>query len=514
MRRSGTKAAQKHVAMGTKWLRSGLPRWRPLLAMAAAGCLIAQGFSQLTPAPAPLPHLSPRAQTPPKPTANTPITDRESEAFGRQLENRFAAGDKTLFTRSVDLEGMLSRLVNGSNAIAAEVPTRSADFRNQFDTAMNARWSKLQSLKFVRLKPMTNEHRLLLRWMPVSGCCGYLEPVLGRDSTGRLRIKDAFDYSSGENMSQTFGRVYLLPYASKQRNLLDRLFPDEPEAMKWYNQWGQMTLLNAQGRFKDVLALYARLPSGVQKQKSVLLNQIEAASHIDEKACVNALELWRRAYPNDPATDLRAMNAFMQRKYFAKALDAAERLDKAIGGDAYLDYTRAELLLKLGEPAKANEAADRAIESEPDLVEPYFLKLSCLVHDRQNAAAIALLDRLRAAASLPREDLAKIVEAEKGYARLIASQEYRNWRTGAAANIAATQPVSVPPNKPAGGKPAKPGLKLQAIFYNPARPGATIGGAFVMVGDGVQGNKVVSIDPRSVTLLRPDGLKVVLFLNN
>jgi len=55
-------------------------------------------------------------------------------------------------------------------------------------------------------------------------------------------------------------------------------------------------------------------------------------------------------------------------------------------------------------------------------------------------------------------------------------------------------------------------LKIQGIFYNPQRPAAMIAGKHVDIGDTVEGYKVETISPNSVTLKSPKGETVTLTL--
>jgi hypothetical protein len=114
---------------------------------------------------------------------------------------------------------------------------------------------------------------------------------------------------------------------------------------------------------------------------------------------------------------------------------------------------------------------------------------------------------LWSASNLPKDKLIEIVEAGKDYSLLIKSPEYRKWR-GAAAQPAAAIANS---GKPEAASPLD--LKLQSIFYQPNRPGATLSGQFVLIGDKVKGRKVLAIDQSSVTLEYPDGKKQVLTLS-
>jgi hypothetical protein len=57
-------------------------------------------------------------------------------------------------------------------------------------------------------------------------------------------------------------------------------------------------------------------------------------------------------------------------------------------------------------------------------------------------------------------------------------------------------------------------LKLQGIYYNPKKPGATINGKFVLVGDKINAHEVVAIKEALVIVASADGSRQVLTLSH
>ena len=90
------------------------------------------------------------------------------------------------------------------------------------------------------------------------------------------------------------------------------------------------------------------------------------------------------------------------------------------------------------------------------------------------------------------------------------SQAYQNWINSTA--TAPTQPVM--PSKEETGSAAIPEFNLQAILYTPTRSSATINNKFVMVGDKVDGCKVIAIERRSVTIESSSGKKTEIKLSD
>jgi hypothetical protein len=430
-----------------------------------------------------------------------PLTDTECDAFARDVEEHFAAGDKRFFINAFDVDAMLDRLSSGKGDIADQMRAHRAEFKKGFEAAMNASLSKVRTLKCIHVRRVNGEARWLCRLVTTEGGLAYGEAILARVQ-GNPRIVDMLIYTTGETMSQTLDRLYLLPAVESQTTFVDRLVGHQPDIVKYFSEWSQLPVLNANGKHAEVIGIYAKLPPDLQKEKIILMAELEASIGTDSDAYHAAVDLWRRTYPNDPATDLISIPVLTSRGQFAEALVCVDRLDHAIGGDPYLDVLRSSLYGGLGDTLKAKEAATRAMEQEPTLLEPYYFLLHCLSGEYHAAEAIPILDKLCAVANLQRAQLAKILEPKRDYAALVASPEYRQWRTAddptggaSGANHAKTKPVV---------------LKLQGIIFQENHESALINGKYVMVGDEILGHKVTAIDAERVMLTSTDGTKLIL----
>lgn len=443
--------------------------------------------------------------------AATPLTDGECEAFANELNRHFESGDKQYFLTVLDLDGLLDRLVPDDSQVRNEMRAHRAEFEKGFNTSLGKSLKLIESFKCLRLKRVDGEARWLCRIINTSGGLTYAEMILDR-VPGGVRIVDMYYYTTGERVSQTVNRLFILPSIESHKSLLDSLFAPKSEIARTYPLWSEIPKMNADGHQQQVLDTYKKLPPSVQKEKLILLNYLQAALHLDPEAYRQGVELWRSNYPNDPATDLLSMPVLTDKKEYQEALACGDRLNIVIGGDAYLDYLRARLNLDLGDKAKAKELAEHAIETEPTLAEPYFFEVHSLGDDKQFAAAVTVLDRLCTAKKIRRADLAAIVERAPVNAALVKSTEYQQWRATAEGvspptRIAAAAPVTVGPYQVGPN-----GLKLQSILYQPSHASAMISGKYVMVGDKIYGHTVLSIEPDSVTIQAADGAKTVFEL--
>ena len=349
---------------------------------------------------------------------SAPLTDGECEAFGHDLDKHFEAGDSQYFVTMLDLSGLLDRLAPDDSALHSQLQANYAAFEKGFVTSLSAGVKRIESFKCLRVKHVDGEARLLCRVVNNIGGLTYSELILGR-AAGGVRIVDMYYYTTGETVSQTVNRLYILPAIEGHKSLLDRLFGPKSDFIRTYPQWSEMVRNAAEGQNQKALDAYKTLPASVQKEKLILLTELQAAIHSDPEAYRQGLELWRSTYPNDPATDLLSMPVLADKKQFQEALACAERLNTVIGGDAYLDSVRAQFNLKLGNAAKAKDLLTHAMEAEPTLIEPYLWLVRTLSDEQQFAAAVAVLDKMCAAKNMHHSTVAPILERSPEHASLV-----------------------------------------------------------------------------------------------
>ena len=451
----------------------------------------------------------------PKPGAAKPLTDAECEAFGHQLEDHFSKGDRGFYADSFDVDTMLDRALAVPGVDTTDIESDIATFKKAFKTGFTRQLSsQIQGLKFLRLRHAGRDVRLICRVTPIGGGMNYQELAVKRGADGKMGFVDMFIYLTGEMMSETIKRAIIPAVVEKQKSLVERLFGEKSDVVKYFMQWTEVAKLSSEGRHREALAAYAKLPASLQKEKFILVSRLKSASALgDDKEYLAALELWQRAYPKDPSLDLISIDAFILRKRYSKALESVDRLDQAVGGDPYLDYQRGMLYELMGDPAKSDEALNRAIEREPTLVVVHFLLFGHRVQEKNYPAAVAALVRMQKDTGYSSGRIASAIERQREYASFIKSDEYRNWRGLPPVSQDAQRPQPrAPATTPA--KPEPTGLRLQSIVYRESGSSATINDKFLTVGKKISGHTVVAIDKDSVTIETPSGEKKVLRLGD
>lgn len=114
------------------------------------------------------------------------------------------------------------------------------------------------------------------------------------------------------------------------------------------------------GQGQEALSIYRSLPAAVQKMKYVMLLRIAAAGKTPNgNAYVQSIAEYRSAFPNDASQHLISIDYFVLKKQYDEGIKSIDKLDKAVGGDPYLNEMRAGIYRQAGNFSKAREFEQR-----------------------------------------------------------------------------------------------------------------------------------------------------------
>lgn len=436
--------------------------------------------------------------------AATALTAAECEAFGRDIEKHSAQGDFAFLFDAYDWNAILERAIPPKMLSAADYAEFQHGLRKSQEERAALQARAYVAIKFLRAKPVGREMRALCRFEHSNSGFTHQELILEHRRDGRPGVADSYLYYSGEKLSDTIRHAVMPILAEKDKSVLERMFSDTPDLLKSAPVWNQLVRLSLQGRSKEVLSVYNRLPPSVQKEKFMLIYRLKAAQAVDDKEYLAAMDLWRRTYPNDPSLDVITLDAHILRKEYPQALECINRLDKALGGDPYLELQRAYLYTLMNDGPKARAAAQRCLEAEPSRLDAGMLVLSSLAQEHQDDECIAWLDKMQSTGGHSKEQLIERIETSEKLGQFSISEAYRKWRGPR------SRPSQLVIDKSQNGVTPSRGLKLQSVVFAGSGSSATINGRYLVVGDSIGEYKVLAIDAESVTLQSESGEKKVL----
>jgi tetratricopeptide (TPR) repeat protein len=363
------------------------------------------------------------------------LTEDECRPFARQFEKAVQAGDARLINDLIDYDTLLEVSLQGVDLPPAvrrdclrEARSRAHGEGEHSRGSLGAELAEgVESggqFRLVRLHTESGQMRALYRLSGTDDRLNYHDAFLIRKPDGQIRIGDVYVYGSGERLSETMRRILLPLAASASAGLTERLFGRQQLLVKHSKQVDAMLTAFGQERMDEGKRLYQKLPAELQADKSLLLARLGAASRADDdEEATAALEELLKHHANEPCVDIWSIGRHRQNKELDRALACVERLDRAVGGDPYLELWRSTIHREAGDFARARQAAERAIQRDPDNQDAYWALIHALLRQKDFAETVRQLDRLTTRFEIELDDLTQLPD----YADFVQSPEYKNW---------------------------------------------------------------------------------------
>jgi hypothetical protein len=373
--------------------------------------------------PPPVASVTPTATAPPAPPAPAVEgpTRAECEALAARLEAAARDGNADELRRLIDRETMLGRAVADLQLSAAAREKLLADAGSLPDLAapIKAAVSGGGSYRLVRLKQGEDGWRLLFRLTVLDGRVDYHELTPARGAAGTPRVVGAHVYLAGEPFSAALRRG-LLPMLAKGD------VPLSPHDRDWLGCAPALAAVRSALRAGDAgkaLEAIRSLPRSVRSDKDVVLARLRVATMLGGDEARRALDDCAARFPGEPCVDLARLEALMSQGKPAEVLAVVDRLERAVGGDPYLDTIRANAHLESGDLKQARQAAERVCGALPDLATTYLLRLAISLYEKDHAETARWLTVLRERAGVAVGE----IESNEAYADFVRSPEYRRW---------------------------------------------------------------------------------------
>ncbi|MBN2023757.1 MAG: hypothetical protein JW809_13300 [Pirellulales bacterium] len=346
-----------------------------------------------------------------------------------RLEDSVARGSVKAFNTCFDWDAFVATATRGFED--AKVSRKA--FRRGFDEGMTSRTGFAASLcanrrgevkyNFLRLHDVDGKRHALFRSIMPDGQVDYHDHVLARQPGGRAISVDLFVFLGGEKLSDTFRKLFVRAVAAHSRSLLGRLTEREGQLIAKSEEIEAMTVLLQDGLPRDALDIYKSLPPSVQRERQVLVVGLEAAARVGENDYRQAMTNLDKLSKDDPSIYLLLIDQYAFGRQFAKAMECVDRLDKALGGDPYLDTLRATYFMEEDQYELARKFASRAMEDPNVTEEAYMVLMTMSLRRRDHDETSRLLDVLERRYHVEIGDLATL----PGYTEYVQSPQYRAW---------------------------------------------------------------------------------------
>ncbi len=326
----------------------------------AAGALIGR---LRTPAPLP-PRVAPAA-----------VPEAAARAFALELERAYAARDPFLLNQRLDVDGLLRRL---DVAIARDPGFRKGAREAYASGAFGAGLMKAVdadqgTVELLRLRTRDGQTTALFRVIGAQGGLNYHELWLVQRPDGTVAYDDMLAFNGCARMSELAAR--LAEDERVTRNLTAVMQPLK------------------QGQPQEALKAYRRLPADLQDRLDVLVIRHMAAQQVgggELAGAVSALE----QYSTEPGVSLLLLGVYVDRGEDDRGLAALDAIDRAVGGDPWLDLLRAQVEKARGDLAKAKRLATAAAAAAPTQPAPLWVLVEVALAQDDHAVTADLVRRL------------------------------------------------------------------------------------------------------------------------
>jgi hypothetical protein len=364
--------------------------------------------------------------------SHTELSEEECRGYAQAVVKAITTGDRTALNALIDWESFTKSATAGFGLPDAEVEGMKRGMRKSLEGKGSLVDQLIQnsetggSFHLLRLREDRKRWTVLFRMIQpaTSGRFTYYEFVPRRFAGGNIRTIDIYPFFSGEFMSTAVRKMLLPVAADRSRTLLDRLLGGERDYVLDFPKIGVIAHKMKEGKGQEALVLIKDLRSETKKQKAVLLLRLRAAQDSGaEKDLSEAVEDLRRLFPGDPCLDLLSIEYYTAKKEYGRALECVDRLDKAVGGDSYLNVVRAGIADARGDRLQAKRLAYQAITDDPTLKSGYFVLLGFSVEDQTYDETLAYLKKLDQRFGVRFKDLTTVPE----YAGFAKSPEFKQW---------------------------------------------------------------------------------------
>jgi tetratricopeptide (TPR) repeat protein len=273
---------------------------------------------------------------------------------------------------------------------------------------------------------MDGQPCVLMRLLLTNGTVNYESLYLEHGTNNEVKANDLYIYLNAQKLSDSLRQLVIPILQDKDKSVLERMFGDKPDLVKYAPQWRKLGELNRLGKFQETLDVCAQLPDSLKTEKFVLIQRMVAAQKISDSEYLDTISLWRKTYPNDASLDLISIDYYTMLKQYDEALACVDRVDKIVG-DPWLDLNRAFLYTIKKDETNAEKFAEQAFEREPDLSRAGLFVVELRKNQQDYEGCVRMLEKMHTLGHYTRRGLDQALRISPKNADLVQSPVYLKW---------------------------------------------------------------------------------------
>lgn len=351
-------------------------------------------------------------------------SEADCAAFGRAIAALLNDGKAAEAIQQLNKVALVNRISAGLGYSESEARDFQAGVLKTLPTSLQKQLETFTSARFLRVQTVAGERRALLRFVSEEGAVNYIALICDQRGTGPVHWTDAFMYMMGETISQSTRRTVLPLVAQSKKGMLEKLTGSDSAFVTHFATVNQASQLLQKGKFVEAWSACEKLPDSLKKDRTVLMLRLRLAQSIDDTKYLRVINDWQAAFPGDATLDFISIDGDILRKDYASALKHIDSFAQRIGGDAYLDFLGANVLIMAERYDDARARARAALAVEPTLASAFDALLTITLKTKNYAETVKVLEELRSV--YPAINLDSIA-ADKEYAEFRLSRAYRDW---------------------------------------------------------------------------------------
>ncbi|GAB5526688.1 MAG: hypothetical protein Roseis2KO_45600 [Roseivirga sp.] len=243
---------------------------------------------------------------------------------------------------------------------------------------------------------------------------------------GEYKMTDIYIYLTGEYLSETFSRLYLM--SSKEY-----LAPSDTEGLPDLDMEDLSKVITAKGlvdrgEYEAAKEVISGLSEEVRSEKLFRLVELIIKSNLDDEGYLEVMENYKRSFPDDPSIYLMSIDYLILREEYEAARTAIDSLDQKLGGDSFLNLQRANIFYYENNLQKAGEFINLFLTEYNEHFDGLNFLLMIQIEKGQFDQAVLTMEKLIESHDLYKADLIAFIEGEPDYAGLAKSEAFKNWK--------------------------------------------------------------------------------------
>jgi hypothetical protein len=360
------------------------------------------------------------------------VTPEQCRDWAVALQRAIARKDVASFNRLIDWNAIFEKATEWPDPTPTVRNNRAKFILGLKDTVDSGQgmlgellktWQQGGSYHFLGCREVAGSREARFRMLLPSKGINYHFLRLAVAEDGSVRAVDWYIFLLGQWQSETLRQAFLPLANTWAKGGAHLIAPAEGQFVTHFHDIQAMVESYQKKDFEQVLQVYRGLPESVQRHKMPFALRLGAAQALHGDAQRQALDDFRKFYPNDAAVDLIVFDDLVAHKSFDKALAGIDRIDKAVGGDPHLKVVRAQVLQKQGKRAEALKMVEAAIAEEPTLKGAYYFLTHRALQAKDFAKTAELLTTLETKCGVKFKDLTKV----PAYREFVKSPEYETW---------------------------------------------------------------------------------------